>query len=161
MAYASSRERALIDRELYLPASWMDDRDRCRAAGIDDEICFATRNEHFGQMLQRAADAGVPFAWVTADETYGQVKHTRCWLEQRKATHVMATKVNDTVVTTGWAEARVDELIAALPRQRRKRLVSAQDQDATASETRRPDPDGVGHRTPAATSPCQCCCRNP
>ncbi|MFF3517931.1 IS701 family transposase, partial [Streptomyces sp. NPDC002573] len=32
------------------------------------------------------------------------------------------TKVNDTVVTTGWAEARVDELIAALPRQRWRRL---------------------------------------
>lgn len=73
-------------------------------------------------MLQRAIDAGVPFAWVTADEAYGQVKHTRFWLEQRKIAHVMATKVNDTVVTTGWAEARVDKLIAALPRQRWKRL---------------------------------------
>jgi SRSO17 transposase len=122
LAYASARGRALIDRELYLPASWTDDRDRCQAAGIDDEICFATKNEHFRQMLQCAIDAGVPFAWVTADEAYGQVKHTRFWLEQRKVAHVMATKVNDTVVTTGGAEARVDELIAALPRQRWKRL---------------------------------------
>jgi hypothetical protein len=30
--------------------------------------------EHFLQMIQRAIDAGVPFAWVTADEAYGQVK---------------------------------------------------------------------------------------
>ena len=29
-AYATSRGRALIDRELYLPKSWTDDRDRCR-----------------------------------------------------------------------------------------------------------------------------------
>ncbi|WP_405885473.1 IS701 family transposase [Streptomyces sp. NBC_01384] len=122
LAYASARGRALIDRELYLPASWADDRDRCRAAGIDDEVCFATKKEHFRRMLQRAIDAGVPFAWVTADEAYGQVKHTRFWLEQRKIAHVMATKVNDTVVTTDWAEVRVDELIAALPRQRWKRL---------------------------------------
>lgn len=122
LAYASAKGRALIDRELYLPASWTDDRDRCRAAGIDDEICFATKNEHFRRMLQRAIDAGVPFAWVTADEAYGQVKHTRAWLEERKVAHVLATKVNDTVVTTGWAEARVDALIAALPRQRWKRL---------------------------------------
>jgi SRSO17 transposase len=34
LAYASSRGHALIDRELYLPKSWADDRDRCRAAGI-------------------------------------------------------------------------------------------------------------------------------
>lgn len=122
LAYASARGRALIDRELYLPASWTDDRDRCRAAGIDDEVGFATKNEHFRRMLQRAIDAGVPFAWVTADEAYGQVKHTRVWLEGRKVAYVLATKVNDTVVTTGWAETRVDDLIAALPRQRWKRL---------------------------------------
>jgi hypothetical protein len=28
--------RALIDRELYLPEGWTDDRDRCTAAGIGD-----------------------------------------------------------------------------------------------------------------------------
>ena len=32
-AYASSKGRALIDRELYLPKSWIADRDRCRQAG--------------------------------------------------------------------------------------------------------------------------------
>jgi SRSO17 transposase len=122
LAYASAKGRALIDRELYLPRSWTDDRERCRAAGIDDEIPFATKNEHFRWMLQRALDANVPFAWVTADEAYGQVKHLRCWLEQRRIAHVLATKVNDTVVTTGCAETRVDALVAALPRQRWKRI---------------------------------------
>lgn len=34
MAYASSRGRALVDRELYLPRVWTDDPDRCRDAGI-------------------------------------------------------------------------------------------------------------------------------
>ena len=79
---------------------------------------FATKNEHFRWMLQRAIDAAVPFAWVTADEAYGQVKHARAWLEARRIAHVLATKVNDTVITTGWAETRVDDLVAALPRQR-------------------------------------------
>ncbi|BAU82075.1 transposase [Streptomyces laurentii] len=126
LAYASAAGRALIDRELYLPASWTDDRDRCRAAGIADEVPFATKNEHFRQMVQRAIDAGVPFAWVTADEAYGQVKRTRFWLEQRRIAHVMATKVNDTVITTRWGEERVDRLIAALPRQRWKRISGGQ-----------------------------------
>ncbi|MFY1676005.1 IS701 family transposase [Streptomyces sp. WMMC905] len=122
LAYASARGRALIDRELYLPVSWTDDRERCRAAGIDDEVAFATKNEHFRLMVQRVLDAGVPFAWVTADEAYGQVKHTRFWLEQRHVAHVLATKVNDTVITAGWAERRVDALIATLPRQHWKRI---------------------------------------
>ena len=34
LAYAAPKGRALIDRELYLPKSWTDDRDRCREAGV-------------------------------------------------------------------------------------------------------------------------------
>jgi SRSO17 transposase len=122
LAYASAKGRALIDRELYLPRSWTEDRERCRAAGIGDDVPFATKNEHFKQMLQRAIDARVPFAWVTADEAYGQVKHLRAWLEERRVAHVLATKVNDTVITATGSKARVDQLIAALPRQAWKRL---------------------------------------
>ncbi len=122
LAYASPRGRALIDRELYIPASWTEDRERCRSAGIGDEVAFATKNEHFRWMLQRAIDAGVPFAWVTADEAYGQVKHLRFWLEERGVAYVLATKVNDTVITATGGESRVDALVAALPRQRWKRL---------------------------------------
>jgi hypothetical protein len=66
-------------------------------------------------MLARAFDAGVPVGWVTGDEAYGQVKSLRVWLEERDVAHVMATRRNDTVITTGWDDARVDELIAALP----------------------------------------------
>ena len=43
LAYATRRGHALIDRELYLPESWTADRDRCRAAGIPDEVEFATK----------------------------------------------------------------------------------------------------------------------
>ncbi|MEW9519635.1 hypothetical protein AB0F14_23915 [Streptomyces tubercidicus] len=73
-------------------------------------------------MLQRAIDAGVTFAWVTADEAYGQVKHLRSWLEERRFAHVPATKVNEAVITTGRVDVRVDEVIAVLPRQAWKRI---------------------------------------
>jgi hypothetical protein len=43
LAYATSKGRSLIDRELYSPKSWAADRDRCRAAKIPDDIEFATR----------------------------------------------------------------------------------------------------------------------
>ncbi len=45
LAYASGKGPALIDRELYPPKSWTQDRDRCRAAGIGDEAELATKNE--------------------------------------------------------------------------------------------------------------------
>lgn len=122
LAYASVKGRALIDRELYLPASWTDDRERCRDAGIPDEVIFATKTEHFKAMLSRAMEAGVPFAWVTADEAYGQSKSLRCWMEQRAISHVMCVKTSDTVITRGMGERRVDDLVAGLAPQAWKRL---------------------------------------
>ena len=34
---------ALIDRALYLPRSWTQDRDWCAVAGVPDDIVFATK----------------------------------------------------------------------------------------------------------------------
>ncbi len=114
--------RALSDRELYVPKSWTDDRDRCRATGIGDEVPFATKIEHLKWVPQRAIEAAVPFDWVTADEAYGQVKRFRGWLEERRVAHVPATRVNDTVPAADGRDVRVDELIAALPKQAWKRI---------------------------------------
>lgn len=115
LAYRSMRGHALIDRQLYLPAAWTDDRERCREAGIPDEVGFATKIEMARQMLARAFAAGVPAAWVTMDEAYGQSKALRVWLEDHDRAHVVATRCNDDVVTTSMGRARVDELIASLP----------------------------------------------
>ena len=43
LTYAARAGHALIDRELYLPRSWTSDRARCRAAGIPEEVTFATK----------------------------------------------------------------------------------------------------------------------
>ncbi|MGF0316474.1 IS701 family transposase [Nocardia fluminea] len=115
LAYASRHGHALVDRELYLPESWTEDRERCRSAGIGDEVEFATKPRLVMSMLERALTAGVPFRWFTADEAYGQVKYLRFWLEQHDIAHVLATRRNDTLVTTGLGQARADDLVAALP----------------------------------------------
>jgi SRSO17 transposase len=82
LAYASVHGHALIDRELYLPQSWADDRDRRRAAGIPEDVEFTTKPRQAQAMISRAITAGVPFAWVTANETYGQAKYLQAWLEE-------------------------------------------------------------------------------
>jgi len=60
LAYASDRGRALIDRELYLPKEWIADRDRCAAAGIPDDVGFATKPELAQLMVERALAARIP-----------------------------------------------------------------------------------------------------
>jgi SRSO17 transposase len=92
LTYATTAGHGVIDRELYLPQGWTDDPARCRAAGVPDQIGFATKPELARVMLQRALEAGVPAGWVTADEVYGNSPALRGWLEGRLMPHVLAVK---------------------------------------------------------------------
>ena len=114
LAYASRFGHALIDRELYLPQSWAEDRERCRAAGIPEEVEFTTKPRQAQAMIARAVATGVPFAWFTADEVYGQAKWLQAWLEGQDIWYVMAIRCSDTV-TMPEGERRADQLIAAVP----------------------------------------------
>jgi SRSO17 transposase len=120
LAYAGPRGRALLDRELYLPKSWTDDRDRCREAGVPDDVQFAAKPELARLMLGRALDAGVPAAWVTADEAYGKDGRFRDWLEQRRAAYVVAVASNQAVPGSAGT-SRADVLAAHAPDQAWKR----------------------------------------
>src|SRR6195952_2322540 len=81
LGYAAPAGRTFLDRELYLPASWTEDRPRCREVGVPDEVGFAAKPDLAMRMLTGAFEAGVPAAWVTADEAYGQVYRLRALLE--------------------------------------------------------------------------------
>jgi len=119
-AYVTGKGRALVDRELYLPKSWTDDRDRCREAGIPDDVQFATKPELARAMLGRALDAGVPAAWVTADEAYGRDRKFRDWLEQRRTGYVVAVASSQAVAGDAGT-SRADVLAAHAPDQAWKR----------------------------------------
>src|SRR5215217_3344086 len=70
-AYVSSKGHAFIDRALYLPKAWSDDRARRTAAHVPEDITFATKPQIARGMIERAIAADVPFAWVAADSIYG------------------------------------------------------------------------------------------
>jgi SRSO17 transposase len=116
LAYASSRGRAFIDRELYLPKAWTEDRARCRAARVPEEVGFQTKPQLARVLVQRALDAGVPASWVTADEVYGQDPAFRVWLEGRQMAHVLAIKSSELLaVGDGPAKRSAAQLAAAVP----------------------------------------------
>jgi SRSO17 transposase len=95
LAYASQKGHALIDRELYLPRDWTEDRARRAAAGIPDEVAFATKPALARRMIARAIAAEVPFAWVLGDEIYGSDRRLRIDLEQEKRPFVLAIRGNE------------------------------------------------------------------
>jgi SRSO17 transposase len=119
-AYATSKGRALIDRELYLPKSWIADRDRRRQAGVPEDAEFATKTGLARTMLSRALDGGVPAAWVTADEAYGKDGRFRAFLEQRRIGYVVAVPW-DQAVAGSAGMSRADALAAHAPAQAWKR----------------------------------------
>jgi SRSO17 transposase len=86
-------------------------------AGIPDEVELATKPRQLIAMLARALEAGVPFAWVTADEIYGQAGYLRDWLEDRGAAYVLAIRCVDAVATAGGERVVAEQAIAALPAQ--------------------------------------------
>lgn len=116
LAYGSDKGRVLIDRELYLPKEWTSDRERCRAAGIGDEVEFTTKPDLGLRMLKRAVESGIPFGWVTADELYGRTSRIRVWLEEHDIPHVLAVPKSQMVMTMEFfGQARSHKLIGELP----------------------------------------------
>jgi len=115
LSYASPAGHALIDRELYLPKSWIADAARCAAAGIPAGAAFATKPKLAQAMIARALDAGVPAGWVTADEVYGGDPGLHADLERRHIGYVLAVAVTHRVITAaGTFAAR--QIATRLPR---------------------------------------------
>jgi SRSO17 transposase len=113
LSYASAKGAAFIDRALYLPEEWTQDRVRCREAGIPDEVEFATKGELAQQMLARAFAAGVPAEWVVGDTVYGY-DELRLWLEEQQKNYVLAVPETHQVWVQGQPQP-VGLLAALLP----------------------------------------------
>jgi SRSO17 transposase len=114
VGYAGQLGHTLLDRELYLPQEWTNDRDRCRQAGIPEDRCFATKPQLARQMLARAFAAGVPAKWVTGDSVYGDDRRLRMWLEAQPQAYVLAVSGKE-YVWLGWHQRQVKTVLAALP----------------------------------------------
>jgi SRSO17 transposase len=122
LGYAAPRGHALIDRELYLPKSWTDDQDRCAAAGIPATVTFATKPQLARGMIEQAAGAAVPFAWVAGDEVYGDNGPLRTWLETQRIAYVLAVACDHRVPAGPGRTIRADQLAARLPGKAWQRL---------------------------------------
>jgi SRSO17 transposase len=125
LAYASGRGRALVDRELYLPAEWAADAARRAEAHVPEQVGFATKPQLAQVMLARALEGGVPAGWVTADEVYGGDARLRGWLEDHDLAYVLAVKATQPLWAAsarGPAELPARQLVAGLPARAWRRL---------------------------------------
>lgn len=81
LGYATARGHALVDTRLYLPRAWLADPERCRAAGVPDEVIAAgyqSKVELALAQLRHARTVGALVGrWVTADAAFGEVPSFR------------------------------------------------------------------------------------
>jgi len=138
LGYASPAGRTFLDRELYLPKAWAQDRPRCEQAAVAQGVEFATKPELAIGMLTRALDAGVPASWVTGDEVYGQHPGLRAFLQTRGMSYVLCVASNQWVWVDsqpgsagagglgGRRQLQVKTLAATVPPQAFKKLSAGQ-----------------------------------
>ena len=116
LAYAGRDGHALIDRRVYLPVSWTEDRPRCRAAGVPDTVGFATRTELAADMITAAVQAQVPAGWVAADEAYGNSSVFRAGLRALGLGYVLAVSRSHLIpLDGGKVRQRGDRVAVGLP----------------------------------------------
>ncbi|HEY4329390.1 MAG TPA: IS701 family transposase [Phycisphaerae bacterium] len=72
LGYATPEFHALLDGTLYLPEeTWHEHRERCRKAGIPQDVVYRSKWRIALEQLRRARGNGVRFTWMTFDEGYG------------------------------------------------------------------------------------------
>ncbi len=121
LGYATRKGRSLLDRALYLPKEWTDDRERMAAAGVPESVRFATKIVLAKRMVERALDAGIPTAWVTGDAVYGSDYTFRKAIEDRGLGYVLGVRT-DQAVWAGFRQVRVKSLLAEIPTNAWQRL---------------------------------------
>jgi SRSO17 transposase len=113
LAYASLRGQAFIDRELYLPEEWAEDKERRERAGVPEQVGMRTKPELAKVMLQRAMDAGVKAAWAVADSVYGDSRRLGMFLEEKERPYVLALS-GKAYVWAGFRQHRVGVVLDSL-----------------------------------------------
>ena len=97
LTLATEHAHLPVDMGLYLPESWANDRERCRAAKIPDHVLFRPKWRIALDMIEAAIAADLPRGVVLADADYGNKSVFRDRLEElglqyavaiQKETHV-------------------------------------------------------------------------
>jgi SRSO17 transposase len=100
LAYVSPHGHALVDKALYLPREWTEDRNRCRAAGVPEEVGYQSKAELGLGLLRRARQAKhLQAPWVTGDAGYGEVPTLRDALDAEGWRYVLEVPSTTCVFT--------------------------------------------------------------
>jgi SRSO17 transposase len=88
LGVARGRYKTLVDADLFLPESWSEDRPRCQACDIPDELVHRPKWRIALEQVDRALANGIGLDWLTFDEDYGKAPDFLTGLDDRHLRYV-------------------------------------------------------------------------
>jgi SRSO17 transposase len=110
-AYVTAAGQAWADFDVYMPDRWARDLPRRRAAGIPDDLEFATKPQLAMAQLGRLAAAGLPVNWVAFDEVYGRSEELRKKAARAGLAYVAIIPCDYQVTMTSGMAVRADQAV--------------------------------------------------
>jgi SRSO17 transposase len=98
---AGERGSGCIGMQLYLPESWTEDRERCRQAGVPDNIGYEPKWKIALGLIDKALTAGVRPPLTVADSGYGDTTEFRDGLSGRGLVYNVGVKGHSVVWRPG------------------------------------------------------------
>lgn len=89
---AGDQGSGCIGLRLYLPENWTDDRERCRAAGVPDDVSYEPKWKLALGLIDEACAWGVRPPLTLADSGYGDTTEFRDGLTERGLIYNVAVK---------------------------------------------------------------------
>jgi SRSO17 transposase len=114
-SYAAPAGHAVIAARLYVPASWADDSQRRRAAGIPENLEFKTKPQLAAEILDEITAEGCCPPWVTGDEVYGRDAKLRAAIEARRAGYVLKIPCSFRITLPTGQKMRADHAARLVP----------------------------------------------
>jgi SRSO17 transposase len=114
-SYTTALGHTLVAARLYLPKEWADDRGRRAAAGVPEDVVFATKPELAVQMLTELHQAGALPPWVTGDEVYGRDRRLREWCEDHGVGYVLGVPCSFRITLPSGRRLRADTASRLVP----------------------------------------------
>jgi SRSO17 transposase len=130
LGYVSRVGQALVDRRLYLPREWAEDRKRRKKAHVPGSVRFQ-ESWRIGLDLIDRSGPDLPFAWVAGDDEFGRCAAFRAELRQRRLRYVLDVPCNTQMRDPGEAPPagrrrppwrRVDAWAQAQPKSRWRKV---------------------------------------
>lgn len=91
LGFTHENFHCLLDGDLFLPEAWDQDRERCREAGIPDDVRYRPKTTIALELYDRARQNGVRFEYLTFDEWYGAKPQFLRALDERRQKFVGET----------------------------------------------------------------------